>query len=53
MIVVGIILLVIAYIVDLPGPLDTLALAFGWILLIIGLVFLVLYLMDRGRRLYF
>ena len=53
MIIAGIILLVVAYLVDLPGPLDTLALVLGWIFLIIGLVFLVLYFLDRGRRLYF
>ena len=56
MIVVGIILLIIAYLVDLPGPIDTLALVLGWILLIIGLVFLVLGLINRpvgGRRYWF
>ena len=55
MIVAGIILLVIAYWVNLPGPLDTLALVLGWILLLVGLVLLVLGLMNRpvgGRRFY-
>lgn len=46
MIVVGIILILVAYFVDL-GPLDTLANVLGWILLIIGLVFLVLGLINR------
>jgi|KBSMisStandDraft_5_1062788.scaffolds.fasta_scaffold5197038_1 hypothetical protein len=53
MIIVGIILLVVAYFVNLPGPLDTIALVLGWILLLIGLVFLVLGLIGRpvgGRR---
>jgi hypothetical protein len=53
MIIVGIILLVVAYFVNLPGPLDTIALILGWILLLIGLVFLVLGLIGRpvgGRR---
>jgi hypothetical protein len=52
-IVIGIILLVVAYWVNLPGPLDTLALVLGWILLLIGLVFLVLGLIGRsvgGRK---
>lgn len=55
MIVVGIILLVVAYFVNLPGPLDTLALVLGWILLLIGLIFLVLGLIGRpvgGRTWY-
>jgi len=51
-IVAGIILLVIAYWVNLPGPLDTLALVLGWILLLVGLVFLVLHLVNRERRFY-
>ena len=53
MIIAGIILLVVAYFVNLPGPLDTIALILGWILLLIGLVFLVLGLIGRpvgGRR---
>ena len=53
MIIVGIILLVVAYLVNLPGPLDTIALVLGWILLLIGLLFLVLGLIGRpvaGRR---
>ena len=53
MIIVGIILLVVAYFVNLPSPLDTIALVLGWILLLIGLVFLVLGLIGRpvgGRR---
>jgi uncharacterized membrane protein HdeD (DUF308 family) len=53
MIVAGIILLVIAYLVDLPGPLDTLALVAGWILFIVGLVLLVLHFTNRDRRLYY
>jgi len=55
-IVAGIILLVIAYWVNLPGPLDTLALVLGWILLLVGLVLLVLGLIGRpvgGRRFYY
>jgi hypothetical protein len=52
MIAAGIILLVIAYLVDLPGPLDTLAMVLGWILLLVGLLFLVLHLIDRNRRFY-
>lgn len=55
MIVVGIILLVVAYFVNLPGPLDTLALVLGWILLLIGLAFLILGLIGRpvgGRTWY-
>jgi len=55
-IVAGIILLVVAYLVDLPGPLDTLALVLGWILLLVGLVLLILGLMNRpvgGRRFYY
>jgi hypothetical protein len=53
MIIAGIILLVVAYFVDLPGPLDTLALVLGWILVLVGLVFLVLGLIGRpvgGRK---
>lgn len=56
MIVAGIILLIVAYLVDLPGPLDTLALVLGWILLLVGLVFLILGLMNRplgGRRFWY
>jgi hypothetical protein len=52
MIIAGIILLVIAYLVNLPGPLDTIALVLGWILFIIGLVFLILGLVGRGSRRY-
>jgi hypothetical protein len=53
MIAAGIILLVIAYLVNLPGPLDQIALVIGWILLLVGLVLLVLHLMNRNRRLYY
>jgi formate-dependent nitrite reductase membrane component NrfD len=55
MIVVGIILILLAYFVDL-GPFDTLASVLGWILLIIGLVFLVLSLVGRpvgGRKFWY
>lgn len=56
MIIAGIILLVVAYLVNLPGPLDTICLVVGWILLLVGLVFLVLGLFNHpvgGRRYWF
>ena len=56
MIVAGIILLVIAYLVDVPSPIDTLILVLGWILLIVGVLFFVLGLIGRpvgGRRFWF
>lgn len=52
MIIAGIILILVSYFVDL-GPLDEIASIFGWILLIIGLVLLVLGFINRpvaGRR---
>lgn len=53
MIILGIILLIVAYLAPLPVPLGEICDVVGWILLVIGLILLVLSLAGRpvgGRR---
>jgi hypothetical protein len=53
MIIVGVVLLVLAYVLPMPYPLGELMDVGGWILLVLGVVFLILGLLGRpvgGRR---
>lgn len=53
MIILGVILLIVAYLLPLPYPIDEICLVIGWIALVVGLIFLVLSFAGRpvgGRR---